>query len=457
MKNMTTGTPWKLILLFSIPLLIGNIFQAAYNIVDTAIVGRLLGNYALAGVGIASPVFNFINALLIGLSVGSSIIVSQLFGAKREAELPTAVSTVLITSFALSCILTLLGELLAVPFLTLLKTPTEDFAYAEMYLRTIIAGLICNVFYNQLAGLLRGLGNSKTPLYFLAFSSVLNACLDLFFIAVLHLGVFGAGLATICAEGASALLTAFYIWKKIPYIKHQPGAAFFDKTCFKTVIRFGLPMGLQQASISLGHILIQILINPFGTALIAGYAAATKVDMFAVMPIISLSTAVSTFAAQNAGAGKTERVRRGLRTANVMTVIICAALALSVVPSRVGLIQLFLSPSDTQGLTAAIVSAGASMLSITPLFYIILGMIHSTVNTMAGAGDTKFSMYAMVGMMLSRVVIAWGFTAYTSLGYVGIWWAFPLSWAITLLFVLAHYFRGSWTKMSLAKAVKSSS
>ena len=452
-RNLTEGTAWKQIVALAIPLLLGNIFQASYNLVDTMIVGRYVGPEALAGVGVASPVFNLINALLIGLSVGSSIVVSQLFGAGRERELPTAVNTVVWTSLALAAVLTVVGQLLVDPFLTVLKTPAEDYFYAEVYLRTILCGLVCNVFYNQLSGLLRGLGNTKVPLYFLIFSCCVNAGLDLVFVCGFHMGVVGAGLATIIAEGLSAMLTAVYIKKALPQLRMKGGKRY-DRAMFSTIIRFGLPMGLQQASISFGHVLMQGLINPFGTGLIGGYAAAVKVDTFAVMPIISLGSAMSTFAAQNAGAGNFERVRQGYRTGCLMTVVICIALAAVVTPGRMFWMRLFVSEAEYPAQAAEIILMGAGMLAVTPLFYWVLGLIHAALNTMAGAGDTVFSMIAMIAMMLLRVVIAWGFIHLASTDETGIWWAFVLSWIITLLFTQIHYFRGSWKKKALGRAGK---
>ena len=193
-RNLSEGTPWRQIMVLVLPLLLGNVFQASYNLVDTMIVGRFVGPEALAGVGVASPAFHFVNALLIGLSVGSSIVVSQLFGAGREKELPVAVSTVVRTSLVVAVVLTLVGQLLVDPFLTVLRTPIEDYAFAEVYLRTILCGLVCNVFYNQLSGLLRGLGNTQMPLYILIFSCCVNAGLDLMFVCVFQPRRDGCGL-----------------------------------------------------------------------------------------------------------------------------------------------------------------------------------------------------------------------------------------------------------------------
>lgn len=451
-QNMTRGAPWKLIVLFAVPLLLGNVFQAAYNLADTIIVGRFVGPEALAGVGVASPVFNLFNGLLIGLSVGSSIMVAQLFGGGKRKELSRAVTTVLWTSLWMAVVLTLLSQLLVEPLLQVLQTPAADFPYARVYLRTTLCGLVCSVFYNQLSGLLRGVGNARTPLYFLIFASVLNAMLDLLFVGAFGMGVMGAGLATVAAEGISALLTARYILRKVPELHPRRDAGGFDREMFRDTLRFGLPMGLQQASISLGHILLQGIINPFGTALIAGYAAAAKVDMFAVMPIISLSTAVSTFTAQNIGAGERDRVKQGYHTALWMTAGVCLALTAAVVPLRGGLMSLFVSAADYPELAPQVMAAGMSMLAVTPLFYVVLGMIHTTLNTMAGAGDTGYSMFAMIFMMFARVALAFAFLRLLpGLGYTGIWWAFPASWGLTLVLVLCHYARGNWMKKAMGQ------
>lgn len=449
-KDLTCGTPWKLIVALAIPLLLGNVFQASYNLADTVIVGRYVGPQALAGVGVASPVFNLINALLLGLSVGSSILVSQLFGAKKEAELPRAVSTVLWTSLILALALTAVGQLLVDPLLTILKTPAEDYVFAELYLRTILCGLVCNMFYNQLTGLLRGLGNTKAALYILIFSCCVNVALDLLFICLFHWGVIGAGLATVIAEGASAVLTALYIRRSVPQL-HTRGEHGFDAAFFAPMLRFGLPMGLQQASISLGHVLLQWLVNPFGTALIAGYTAATKVDMFAVMPIIALGSAMSAFAAQNAGAGNYDRLKQGYHALCAMTLLVCAALAALVTPLRLFWMGLFVSPTDDPILTGEIILMGAGMLAITPLFYWVLGLIHAALNTMAGAGDTLFSMIAMVLMMVLRVAFAWALLRWTAMDQTAIWWAFVLSWGVTLLLVQLYYRHGAWKKKALRR------
>lgn len=449
-KNFTQGTPWKLIVSMSIPLLLGNLFQASYNLADTVIVGRFAGPDALAGVGIASPVFNLINALLIGLSLGSSILISQLFGAKRHEDMPKAVSTVLWSSLGLALIMILCGQLLTRPLLTVLQTPAETFIYAEVYLRTIIAGLVCNVFYNQLTGLLRGLGNTKVPLYFLIISCCANVAMDLIFVCGLHMGVMGAALATVIAEGMSAVLTAIYIKKSIPEL-HVKGAKGIDREMLKTTIKFGLPMGLQQASISFGHILMQGIVNPFGTALIAGYTAASKVDMFAVMPIISLSSAVSAYSAQNAGAGDYDRVKQGHRVSCLIVIMVCVGLAFLVTPLREFWMSLFVSVKEYPLLAGEIIQKGAGMLMVTPLFYWVLGLIHITLNTMAGAGDTMYSMKSMVAMMLLRVVFAWILIKATTLEEFAIWIAFPISWGITLVFTAIHYSSGKWKKKSIRR------
>ena len=451
-RDLTDGTPWRHITALAVPLLLGNIFQASYNLIDTMIVGRYAGPLALAGVGVASPIFNLINALLMGLSIGSSIVVSQLFGKKRMDELPTAVSTVLITSLLMSIVLTAVGQALAVPLLRAMKTPDEGMADAVAYLRVILFGLVCNVFYNQLTGMLRGLGNTRAPLYILFVSCCINAGLDVLFVCVFKAGAAGAALATVIAEGLSALLTALYIRLAVPQLRLR-GSRGFDREMFSTVVRVGFPMGLQQASISLGHVLLQGIVNPFGTALIDGYAAAAKVDMFAVMPIISVSSAMSTFSAQNSGAGQYDRVQRGCRVGCGIIVVICIVLAVLVTPFREFWMGLFVSREDYPEIADEIVRLGAGMLAITPLFYWILGLIHALCNTMAGAGDTLYSMVSMVGMMLLRVLFAWVLINAVGMNENGIWLSFPLSWTVALAVTVIYYRTGRWKKRSItAKA-----
>ncbi len=444
-RVLTEGSPWRHIVALAIPLLLGNIFQASYNLADTVIIGRFAGPEPLAGVGVASPIFNLINALLIGLSVGSSILISQLFGGKKEKELPKAVSTILWISLLLAVILFVIGQILVGPLLRVLQTPAEDLPYATLYLRVILFGLIGSVFYNQLTGMLRGLGNTKVPMYILIFCCCINAGLDMVFIYFMGLGVVGAALATIIAEGLSAVLAAIYIRMRVPLL-HIGGQRYFDRSMFRSIFSLGLPMGFQQASISLGHVLLQGIVNPFGTALIAGYAAASKVDMFAVMPILALASAMSTFAAQNAGAGNMQRVKEGTRIGCGIIVIVCIALAVIVCPLRNFWMSLFVSTAEYPGLAPQIILMGASMLAITPLFYWILGLVHGLLNAMAGVGDTMFAMVAMIIMMFLRVVLAWCFIHIGGMNEIGIWISFPISWAITLLFVLVHYLRGKYIK-----------
>ena len=451
-RDLTSGTPWRHITALAVPLLLGNLFQASYNLIDTMIVGRYAGPLALAGVGVASPVFNLINALLMGLSIGSSIVVSQLFGRKRTDELPTAVSTVLITSLIMSVLLTGIGQALTVPLLRAMKTPAEGMADAEAYLRVILLGLACNVFYNQLTGMLRGLGNTRAPLYILFFSCCINGGLDLLFVKSFGMGASGAALATVIAEGLSAAMTALYIRLAVPQLRLRGGRGF-DREMFFTLLRVGFPMGLQQASISLGHVLLQSIVNPFGTALIDGYAAAAKVDMFAVMPIISVSSAMSTFAAQNSGAGQYDRVKHGCRVGCAIILVICAALTLMVTPLRELWMGLFVSRKDYPVMADEIVRLGSGMLAVTPLFYWILGLVHGTNNTMAGAGDTVYSMISMIGMMLLRVALAWALIHIGKMDETGIWLSFPLSWTAALAVTVVYYRTGRWKKRSItAKA-----
>ncbi len=445
-KDLTQGPPWRLLVSFGLPLFVGNVFQQAYNLVDTMIVGKFVGPVALAGVGVASPVFNLINALLIGLSVGSSIMVSQLYGARREKELPVAMSTILAVSLVMALALTAVGQGLVEPLLRLLGTPEEDLPFAVTYLRTIVLGLTFNVFYNQLSGLLRGLGNSRVPLYFLVLASVLNVLLDLLFVAVLKLGVAGAAGATILAQGISAGLTWVYIALRVPEFRREKGMPLVRRSMMGRMIHFGLPMAVQQGSVSLGHLLLQGLINPFGTVVIGAFTAASKIDLFTLMPTMSIGSALATFSAQNTGAGRPDRLRQGFRAACAMAILICAVLGGLVWLNRGTLIRMFLSADEYPQLVEQMTAAGAEILGIIPCFYTLLVVVNMCQNTISGTGGAVFSMASSMVMMFSRLILAWGFIHVLDMGSLGLWWSFPGSWVVTLAVVLPYYRWGGWRR-----------
>ncbi|MBR3257771.1 MAG: MATE family efflux transporter, partial [Eggerthellaceae bacterium] len=256
-KDLTVGNPLKQIVLFALPLYFGSLFQQVYNIIDTAIVGRFLGSVSLAGVGAASPVINFLISLLVGFSVGGSIVIARLFGEHDVGKTAQVVKTIVTASFVIALAISASGIIFARPQLDLLGTPADAMPHALVYLRIVLAGMLFTVFFNQLSGMLRGLGNSKTPLYFLVFSSCVNIVLDLVFIILLNWGVPGAAWATVIAQGISCVLMVLYIAKRVPELHFSLRGTPVSRESLQLVLRYGLPMGLQQSSISLGHVLMQ--------------------------------------------------------------------------------------------------------------------------------------------------------------------------------------------------------
>lgn len=449
-KDLTVGNPLKQIVLFALPLYFGSIFQQVYNIIDTAIVGRFLGSVPLAGVGAASPVINFLVSLLVGFSVGGSIAIARLFGEHDAEKTAQVVKTIVTASFVIALAISVSGIIFARPLLGLLGTPADAMPYALIYLRIVLAGMLFTVFFNQLSGMLRGLGNSKTPLYFLIFSSCVNIVLDLVFIVLLDWGVSGAAWATVIAQAISCALMVFYIARRVPELHFSLRGTPVSRESLQLVLRYGLPMGLQQSSISLGHVLMQGIVNTTSTATVsatavmAAYASATKIDLLAVMPMVNLASALSTYAAQCAGKGEMARIRTATRTVDGVTVALCVVLAVLFICFRTPLISVFLD-ADESLIAAQAITAGTLFLLTTPPFYWVLGLVHNHLNAMAGTGDTVFYMAVMIGMMLLRVALAWVFVHPADMGYFGIWVSFPASWAIACAVVMVCYRRRSRT------------
>lgn len=442
-RDLTVGTPWRRIVAFALPLLFGNVFQVAYNLADTAIIGNAAGPVALAGVGIATPVFNFYVALLAGFSIGASIVVAQRFGAHDADGLRSVVSTVITLSVLLAAVLTVAGLILIDPLLTLLGAPADAYPHARAYLILIVCGLTFSVFYNQLTGMLRGIGDSKTPLYFLIFSSAVNVGLDCLFVISLGWGVAGAAWATIIAQGLSVALVAWHIKRRVPEFCLRRDQWHFDKEMLKKVFFLGLPLAIQQSSIQVGNILMQGAVNTLGTATIAAYAGVLKVNQFATMPILSMGLSLSTYSAQNLGAGREDRVSVGLRSANIMLVIICVVVSTLVIVFRGPLAAMFVGASGSE-LIPDVIACGSHFLIIVAGFYILLAFVHSFANVMAGAGDTVFYMVSMIAMTATRVLVAWVCGIVLGMGWTGVCIAYPCSYALTLIIVLVYYRAGRW-------------
>jgi putative MATE family efflux protein len=444
MKDLTSGSEGKLIWNFTVPMLIGNVFQQSYNVIDSVIVGRVAGKSALAAVGASFPIIFLLVALVIGATMGFSILISQFFGAKDMARVRRAVDTAYVFLFFASLAMSAAGLLLAGRMLTLLNTPPDIYPQALVFLRITFAGFVFLFGYNSTSAVLRGLGDSKTPLYFLVFSTILNAALAYFFVKRLGWGVAGSAWATVAAQGAAFLLMSAYLSRTHEVMRLRFSGPAFDRGILKKSLAIGLPSGVQQMMVAAGMMALTRLVNGFGTDAVAAFTAAGRVDTFAVMPAMSLSVAISTFVGQNIGAGRMERVKRGLRTSLYISAGTSLPTTLIVVLFGWHLISMF-NPDP------AVVRIGSRYLLIIGGFYIVFSSMFVLNGALRGAGDTFVP-------MLVTVLSLWGIRIPVStylagrIGTDGIWWGVPVAWLCGLAVASAYYSTGRWKRKAAVTA-----
>ena len=420
-KDMTKGNTAKLIILFSIPLLIGNIFQQFYSMVDTIIVGRYVGVDALAAVGSTGSMFFLINGFVTGITSGFAILVAQKFGAKDESGLKKAVGSAIILSALVVVIFTFGSLLSANPLLRLMNTPDNIFKDASTYIRIIYGGIFATLSYNMLSSILRALGDSKTPLYFLIISSVLNIVLDLVFIINFKMGVAGAAYATIISQGFSALLCLFYMLKRYKILRLKKEDFNVTKDYYVTHLKIGIPMALQFSITAIGIMTVQSAINVFGSVVIASFTASSKVQQIAMQPAITLGVAMATFCGQNLGAGEFNRIREGVRKGEEISCITSIIAAFVLVFGGKYFMSLFIeNPSDE------ILRYGQLVFNYSAYFFIPLGLIFIYRNALQGMGESFMPMMAGVFELIARAVVA--FTLPKFIGFTGICLADPFAW-----------------------------
>ncbi|HAM35422.1 MAG TPA: MATE family efflux transporter [Elusimicrobia bacterium] len=436
MKDLTTGPEGKLILHFAVPMLIGNVFQQSYSIVDSVIVGRAIGKSALAAVGASFPILFLLIALSIGVTMGFSILISQYFGAKNMRQVRSAIDTSLVFTFCASLVIMAAGLPLCRPALELLKTPPELLAQGTVYLQITFGGMPFIFGFATISAILRGLGDSKTPLYFLMVSTVLNVVLVAFFVLACHWGIAGSAWATVIAQGVSCVMGMAYLSRSHKVVKPRWRGIVFDLKIFQKSLAIGLPTGVQQVFVALGMMALTRIVNAFGTDAIAAFTAASRLDAFAVLPAMNLSAAVSTFTGQNLGAGKLERVKHGLKAALLISGFFSAATTLAVVGFGKPLVALFNADPH-------VVAIGARYLLIVGGFYVIFSSMFVVSGVLRGAGDTMIPMViTILALWLVRVPIA----AWLSgrIGTDGIWWSVPIAWAVGLALSAGYYATGRW-------------
>lgn len=441
-KNMTQGSELKHILLFTLPLLAGNLFQQLYNIVDSVIVGRYLGHEALAAVGATGSITFLFYALCNGLSAGAGILISQSFGAGRHDDVKRYISNSAYTLLAVGAGLTVISVIAAQVLLQFLDTPQNILPDAVAYMRTACAGTVAVAAYNWINSVLRALGDSKTPLYFLIIASVLNVGLDLLFVFVFGMGVVGAAAATVISQGVSALGSILFAAKKNEYLRLKREHLRLRREHISRCLTTGVPIALQNALVSVSMISLQKTANSFGDTVVAAYTATMRVEQLIQQPFNSLGTALSTFSGQNIGAGKPERVVTGYRRSMLITAGF-GTLMLAVFAMTANYIVGFFVTD------ALVVEIGGKALLLSACFYVPLGFIHTTRGLLNGAGDVLFAFLNGLAEVIGRIGFAAVLVMIPGVGMWSVWLTTCLTWVLTAVMCLIRYKSGIWRKKCL--------
>lgn len=431
-RDLTQGPVMRSMLLFAVPMILGNLLQQCYNIADTLIVGQFLGKNALAAVGSSFTLMTFLTSILLGLCMGSGALFSIRFGQRDEAGLREAVcaSFVLITSAALL----LSGAAFAcLDFLRVfLRVPAEVWGFMREYLSVIFCGIAATFLYNYFASLLRALGNSVVPLIFLAVSTVLNIALDLWFVLGLKRGVTGAAEATVIAQYVSGIGIAVYTWFRCPQFRTGPRAISWS--CVREIASFSILTCVQQSVMNLGILMVQGLVNSFGATVMAAFAAAVKIDAFAYMPVQDFGNAFSTFIAQNYGAQKETRIRAGLKGAVGASMLFCVAVSALVCCFAHPLMAMFVGEGE-----AEIIQEGIRYLRIEGAFYCGIGCLFLLYGLYRALGKPGMSVILTVISLGTRVALAYILSAIPAIGVIGIWWSVPIGWALADIVGILYY------------------
>lgn len=438
-KDLTVGKPNRVLWKFCLPLFGSVIFQQMYNIADSLVAGQFIGENALAAVGNSYEITLIFIAFAFGCNIGCSVIVSQLFGAKRLATMKTAVYTALITSAILCILLMLFGIMMGGKMLSLIQTPDVIMADSKLYLDIYVWGFPFLLFYNIATGIFSGLGDSKTPFYFLAFSSTANILVDIWFVKGFGMGVAGVAWATFICQGVSCVLSMFVVFHRLNKIKVEEKTPIFSWELLRKIAGIAIPSIFQQSFISIGNIMIQGVINGFGPGVIAGYAASVKLNNLVITSLTTLGNGISNFTAQNMGAGKLPRVKEGFRAGLKMVWTLCVPFALLYIVFGRQLINIFLNEPSQDAL-----NTGIMFLRILAPFYFVISVKLATDGILRGAGMMKQFMVATFSDLILRVLLAIVLSEY--LGSVGIWCAWPIGWGIGTILSLMFYRGGLWNK-----------
>lgn len=443
MKDLTEGKEGKLIWRFAVPMLLGNVFQQVYNIVDSWVVGNYLGKEALSAVGASFPLIFLLISLVIGIAMGSTIIISQYFGAKDYEKVKTSIDTLNIILFFASILVTAVGLLFADEIFSIIKLPEEVMPQAVTYFNIFISGSIFMFGFNGTSAILRGLGDSKTPLLFMVISTIINIGLDLLFVVVFGWGIEGVAIATVIAQAGAFLTAIVYLNRTHDLIRISFLKLKFDTEIFFKSFKIGIPSGLQQTFVALGMLALFRIVNDFGTSVIAAYSVAGRIDTFASMPAMNFAAALSAFVGQNMGANKKDRVRTGMYATFRMTGVFSILISVVVMVYGAELMAFFTDDKE-------VIDVGRTYLLIVGGFYIIFSSMFVTNAVFRGSGDTLMPMFiTLFALWVVRVPASWWLSRIY--GVEGIWYGVPAGWFFGFVLSLIYYFSGKWKNKVVVK------
>ena len=435
-KNLTEGSVTKTILLFSLPMIAGNLLQQLYNIADTLIVGRFLGSGALAAVGASYTLMTFLTSIFLGLCMGSGAVFSIRYGEKDQEQLEKSIGASFLLIGITAVIVNLAVFLFIDPIMGLLQVPHEIYGMMRDYLWVIFLGILATFLYNFFASVLRAVGNSVVPLVFLAACAILNIVLDLWFVLGLQWGVKGAAIATVISQYVSGIGITIYTYWKMPQFRVKAKYLHPEFSLVKEIAQFSFLTSLQQSVMNLGILMVQGLVNSFGTVIMAAFAAAVKIDSFAYMPVQDFGNAFSTFVAQNFGAKKEARIREGIKKAVLMAMAFCIVISIGVFVFAKPLMLIFVQPEET-----AILAAGVEYLRIEGAFYCGIGCLFLLYGFYRAVKLPGMSVVLTVISLGTRVVLAYALSSIEAIGVTGIWWSVPIGWALADLVGFLYYRR----------------
>ncbi len=430
--DMTRGNTTRILIKFAIPLLLGNLFQQLYNTTDAIIVGRYIGKNALAAVGVANPIMSVAIFFIFGICIGTSVLMAQLFGAGKYDELKKEVSTSLIAGIIFTIVLSIVCILLSRWMLIITGTPGEILDDADIFLKIIFGGLIFSFLYNFYSSSLRAIGDSNTPLIFLIISCVLNAVLCIVFVAGFKLGVAGSAIATVIAQGISSLLCVAYVYTRIPLLSLKKDELVVEKDLLKLSLQYSWVTALQQTCIYIGKLMVQGVVNPFGTNAIAAYNSVTRIDSFVMAGGESLSASVATYSAQNKGAGRTDRIMEGFKKSAAIMAVYSIIIGLAIYFKAEGIMKLFVSADEKE-----VISIGIGYLKAISFFYMLSNINNVFQGLFRGIGKLRITFFATFIQIIIRVALSYILAPH--FGIASVCYAIAAGWVVMLVYEMLSY------------------